>query len=262
MKIVLITNNGSAIGKKILQAIMSNKINLDAVVVIRQPFKYYWKLLKSAMKRAGLLDALLFSLRRLSDNNIKGFLTKGNDEAKNYEDFGIPLQYTRGTNSKMTLNSLKTLSPDLLILGQTGIIKKALLDIPTIGTLNAHPGILPFYRGVDCARWAIINNEFNKVGATVHWVNEGVDTGNIIAREYYSFSGNETMEMLSKHLYDLSISLLIKVILGIQDGTIPVGEAQSKADGIQYYKMSIKIEKEAEHKFHRFLKQMKSLENQ
>jgi methionyl-tRNA formyltransferase len=136
------------------------------------------------------------------------------------------------------------------------------LGIPRIGTLNAHPGILPFYRGVDCAKWAFINNEFNKVGVTVHWVNEGIDTGNIVARESYSFSGNETMEMVNEHLYDLSVSLLIKVILAIQDGTIPVGEVQSKADGIQYYKMPIKIEKEAEEKLEGFLKQMRSLKNQ
>jgi folate-dependent phosphoribosylglycinamide formyltransferase PurN len=262
MKIVLITNHGSVIGKKILQAVVANKIHLDAIVVIRQPFKYYWKLLKSVIKRAGLLDAFFFSFRRLS-GHIKGrFLIKGHVGGKHYEDLGIPLQYTKGTNSKMTLNHLKTLSPDLLILGQTGIINKTLLDIPRIGTLNAHPGILPFYRGVDCARWAIMNNEFDKVGATVHWVNEGVDTGNIIAREFYRFSGNETIAMLSEYLYEFAVSLLIKVILGIQEGIIPVGEAQSKADGIQYYKMPIKIEKAVEHKFELFLKERKSLENQ
>ncbi len=253
-KVVILTNKGSQIGKKIIQAFLLNRIDIAAVLVVEQPFTYYWKLFQSVRKRIGLLDAIYFSIARTLFFNIrKRPLQKRGDFIERYEKMGIPVIYTKGTNSKGTLRCLKNLSPDLLVLGQTGIVGREILEIPIQGTLNAHPGILPYYRGIDCAKWAIFNQEFDKVGATVHWVDSGVDTGNILLREYYTFSGDDIIDSLSENLYDLCITALVKVVLLMGKGEIPVGGVQGIGEGRQYHKMPRRTEKITEARLKEFL---------
>lgn len=253
MKLVVLTNKGSFFGGKIVHALIDNKIEIEAVVVIKQSLGYYRKLFKSVQKRVGVWEAIYFTLKR-----ILGFLKRKRLCSCDEDERRISIFYTKGTNSRETLDILKILSPDLLILGQTGIVKKELLEIPAIGTLNAHPGILPYYRGIDCAKWAIFNAEFEKIGITVHWVNSGIDRGNIITKEFYRFSGNETLEKLNEYLYDLCVSTLTRVILLIHGGTIPGGDTQSPTEGSQYYKMPIEFERLMRKKLEDFLRQIRT----
>jgi folate-dependent phosphoribosylglycinamide formyltransferase PurN len=263
MKIVILTNKGSRIGKKIINAFLLNRIEIAAVLVIKQPFYYYWKLFRSVKKRIGLLDTIFFSIRRIFPLKIeKRSSHEGGDFIEDYEKMGVPVIYTKGTNSKATLRYLKNLSPELLVLGQTGIVERELLEIPILGTLNAHPGILPYYRGIDCAKWAIFNGEFDKIGVTVHWVDRGIDTGNIITKAFYRLSGNEMFEKLSEGLYALCVETLIKVILLIESGTIPAGETQSLTEGSQYYKMPKSFERLTRKKLEDFLGLIKTSESQ
>ena len=70
---------------------------------------------------------------------------------------------------------------DYIINGGVGaIFKSDLLSRPSIGLLNAHPGLLPEYRGLDPVCWALNNGD--PQGATVHFMDEGIDTGPILIR--------------------------------------------------------------------------------
>lgn len=85
--------------------------------------------------------------------------------------------YFHGDDSKKALLSL---SPDYVINGGCGILKSDFLAIPKSGFLNAHPGLLPDFRGVDPVLWSIAEDA--EVGATVHVMSEGVDEGPIMLR--------------------------------------------------------------------------------
>ena len=242
MKIIVLTNNGSIYGKKLLNEFISKDIHIYAVVVIKQPINYYLKLFKYVKKKVGFSDAMYFSIRQLISTKEKISKWEERKFINKYKDFEVPINYSKATNSKQTIEILKSLEPDLLVLGQTGIIKKNILKIPKMGTLNSHPGILPYYRGIDCEKWTIFNDDFVNIGCSVHWVDKGVDTGSIISTVKYKISKNETLKTLNINLNNLAVRMLAKIVLKIIKKNTLDEIIQNNIEGKQYYKMSRKKE--------------------
>ncbi|WP_262148001.1 formyl transferase [Chryseobacterium foetidum] len=85
-------------------------------------------------------------------------------------------------NSKTTIDLLKQINPDLIIVNGTRIISKKVLSSVNCKFINTHAGITPKYRGVHGTYWALVNSDLENSGVTVHFVDEGIDTGNIIAQ--------------------------------------------------------------------------------
>jgi folate-dependent phosphoribosylglycinamide formyltransferase PurN len=255
MKLAVITNKGSIFGKKVLNGLAAQRIMADAVIVVSQPRNYYWKMFKSVRRKVGLYDALYFSVERLFHSIFAPLPSNYKDRAfvHEYEKLARVVFYVKGTNTPDTKKVLRKISPDILILGQAGILREETLRIPAIGAINAHPGILPFYRGIDTHLWAIYNRDFNRIGSTVHWVDSGVDTGNIIKKREYNFFGNETISMLETKLYDLAINLLMETLVSFQNRDIPGGERQQVDQGKQFFKMPLHLVNSAKRNLKRYL---------
>jgi methionyl-tRNA formyltransferase len=73
------------------------------------------------------------------------------------------------------------LAPDLIAVFGTSLIKGPLLTRGRLGLVNLHGGLSPEYRGADCTFWALHNGEPHKVGCTIHFIDQGIDTGRLIA---------------------------------------------------------------------------------
>ena len=73
------------------------------------------------------------------------------------------------------------LQPDVIAVFGTSLIHGPLLDRGRLGMFNLHGGLSPRYRGADCTFWALYNGEPDQVGCTLHRVNPGIDTGDLIA---------------------------------------------------------------------------------
>jgi len=71
--------------------------------------------------------------------------------------------------------------PDVIAVFGTSLIKGDLLKMGKYGIVNLHGGLSPHYRGADCTFWALYNEEPQQVGCTLHFINEGIDTGKLIA---------------------------------------------------------------------------------
>ncbi len=243
MRIVVLTNNGSIFGKKLINELMARNIHIEAAVVIRQPLGYYLKLFNYVKRRVGFFDAALFSIQRVLSTKEKLPRWRTNKFVDRYEEMGIRIIYTKSTNSKQTAECLKELKPDLLLLGQTGIIRKCIIQIPKLGTLNAHSGILPYYRGIDCEKWAIFSDDLENIGCTVHWVDTGIDAGSMILKKKFVMNHDETLESLEVNLYNLAVRLLVKVVVSIIKKKELDVIVQNNIEAHQYYKMSQKHEK-------------------
>ncbi len=100
--------------------------------------------------------------------------------------------------------------PLLVNAGTPRILRAALLKTPSIGVLNAHPGILPKYRGASCCEWAIYNND--PVGVTAHFMDEGVDSGPILFSERYPVRAGESYQDIRIGLYRLAHRVRLKAI--------------------------------------------------
>ena len=108
--------------------------------------------------------------------------------------------------------------PDLFCVVAYGkILPKEILDIPKLGSINVHGSLLPKYRGAAPIQWAVINGE-KKTGITTMYMDEGMDTGDMILQEEVSIGENETTGELWNKLSKVGANLLVKTIRQIEDG--------------------------------------------
>lgn len=97
------------------------------------------------------------------------------------------------------------------------IFKRPLLDLPPLGVINYHAGKLPFYRGRCVLNWVLINDE-DEFGVTVHYVDEGIDTGDIILQETYPIDDSDDYASLLRKADRACAELLPEAITQIRRG--------------------------------------------
>jgi methionyl-tRNA formyltransferase len=86
-------------------------------------------------------------------------------------------------NEPTSIDLIVSMKPDLVLINGTRILSKKLLAALPCACINMHAGITPKYRGVHGGYWALANNDKANMGVTVHFVDAGIDTGNVIAQQ-------------------------------------------------------------------------------
>ena len=115
---------------------------------------------------------------------------------------------------------IKSLEPDLVVVVSYGIIlPKSFLKIPKLGCINVHPSMLPKYRGPAPIQWAIINGD-KSTGVTIMYLDEGMDSGDIIKQKEVQIDDNETTGELWNRLSIIGSELLFECINNINNGII------------------------------------------
>lgn len=136
------------------------------------------------------------------------------------ERLGIPFVINENINSDGFISYLKGLSCDIFVsMSFNQIFKSDILSLPPLKTINCHAGKLPFYRGRNILNWALINDE-KEFGVTVHYVDEGIDTGDIILQSCYPISDSDTYATLLERSYIYCAETLLAAIKAIQTGSI------------------------------------------
>ena len=116
---------------------------------------------------------------------------------------------------------LKALAPDLIVVVAYGkLLPKAVLDIPKYGCVNVHGSILPKWRGAAPIQWTVLSGD-EYGGVTTMYMNEGLDTGDIIFTREVKVGENETSGELFDRLCVDGAELLSETIKAIEDGIAP-----------------------------------------
>jgi methionyl-tRNA formyltransferase len=117
-------------------------------------------------------------------------------------------------NSTKCLEFTKENDPDLIVVSGTSLIKKVMFEVnPGIGIINLHTGLSPYVKGgPNCTNWCIANNDFHLIGNTVMWLDEGIDSGNIITTEFVEMTGKESLEELHYLVMEHAQALYLKAI--------------------------------------------------
>lgn len=97
------------------------------------------------------------------------------------------------------------------------IFRRRMIDLPPHKTINCHAGKLPFYRGRNILNWALINDEA-EFGITVHYVDEGIDTGDIILQDTYPITDADDYGTLLERAYCGCADVLYRAVRAIYDG--------------------------------------------
>ncbi len=117
------------------------------------------------------------------------------------------------------IKQISELNPDIIVVVAFGqILPKAILDIPKYGCINVHASLLPRYRGAAPINWCIINGE-KTTGITTMYMDEGLDTGDIILKREIPILNSENAQQLHDKLSILGATLLVETIDQLIKGT-------------------------------------------
>jgi len=133
--------------------------------------------------------------------------------------FGVPILDTENINSPESVAFVRTHKPDLIVsLNERSILGRELRSIARLGSINLHNGLLPLQGGGGGAYSGIVNGE--PVGMTIHYMDDGVDTGDIIAQRSFLISDTATMRDCQKLFLDATPTFLLDAIRQIETGNV------------------------------------------
>jgi len=172
------------------------------------------------------LEALLASGERfIGIVTIKDELAATTSGAVPFDDLaagaGIPLLKVRDLNAPANVEKVRALAPDLiLVIGWTRLLGADVLRIPGRGCIGFHASLLPRYRGRAPVNWAIINGE-KETGNTMFFLDEGVDTGDVIAQRRIPIAQDDTCATLYRKVADSAIGMLEENLPLLKTGRAP-----------------------------------------
>lgn len=193
------------------------------------------RLIKKIWKKLVLKDDAYNRFTEIE--NILSFREKENINLDNLTELrnkGVDVYFVDDLNNDFVENTLKEKNVDLTVFTGGGLIKKNILDVSGAGVLNCHMGKLPEYRGMDVVEWPLLLKDFENVGFTVHFMDRGVDTGDILEVFDVKLHDNENIKMLRVRFEPLMTNKFVDTIIGFLKGEVK-RKKQEEIDGKQYY---------------------------
>lgn len=150
------------------------------------------------------------------------------------EQLKVPFLVDSNVNSREFIEIIKGYAPDINVsMSFNQIMKEDILSIAPLGFINCHAGQLPFYRGRNVLNWALINGE-SLFGVTVHYIDKGIDTGDIILQRLEPIEKSDDYKSLLHKAYRLCGETLYDALLMVQKGEIQVVK-QSSIHPVGFY---------------------------
>jgi len=146
------------------------------------------------------------------DETLKNYCTLYNIDYIKHENI----------NSEYFIKKVATYKCDLFVsMSFNQIFKAEIINLPRLKIINCHAGKLPFYRGRNILNWALINDE-KEFGITVHFVDEGIDTGDILYQKSYPISDHDNYLSLLNISYKECASVLYDAIVLIKKENVKI----------------------------------------
>ncbi|RME70123.1 MAG: hypothetical protein D6784_17220 [Chloroflexi bacterium] len=135
--------------------------------------------------------------------------------------YGVPVVGAVDVNSPDTLAQIRAWNPDIVFsIYLNQLIKPELIHLPSRGTLNIHPALLPRHRGLFPYFWVITEGD-TETGITLHWVDEKFDTGDILLQERIPVTPEDTILSLSYKSAVVGADMLVRAVRLIEQGNPP-----------------------------------------
>ena len=221
--VILSASKYSLYTSSVAEELIKKDIKVEAIVVkkLLNANRFISEIKKNPLRLIDkIFRKLIFRRSSNADNydlnklvKEKKFQSSSADDIKKL--FGVPVKFCNDFHSQEVIDFISHLECDLIVFTGGGIIRNKILDLPNLGVLNCHMGILPTYRGMDCVSWAILNNDINNIGLTVHFMDEGIDTGDIINRKRIDVSGvsnfSDIEPMLEYHMPKIVVDSVVEI---------------------------------------------------
>lgn len=150
-------------------------------------------------------------------------------------ELGLDVYQPQRVKETEFIEKLKEMNPDAIVVIAFGqILPKAILDMPKYGCINVHASLLPKYRGAAPIQWSVIDGE-KETGVTTMYMNEGLDTGDIIDKVVVPIDKKETGGSLFDKLAIEGGKLILKTLIELENGTVvrtPQDDSKSNYAGM------------------------------
>lgn len=146
--------------------------------------------------------------RKLTSSDVKKFA----------DAHDLPLLQPVNLKDSAFLNILKEINPDVIVVIAFRMLPESVWRIPSKGTINLHASLLPQYRGAAPINWALINGE-TRTGLTTFFINETIDTGDVIMQEATEISEEDNFGTLHDRLKEMGKSVILKTLEIIENGS-------------------------------------------
>lgn len=146
------------------------------------------------------------------------------------QNANIPVFQPVSLKKDESIDQLRQLKPDLIIVVAYGkILPPEVIHMPTYGCINVHGSLLPAYRGAAPVHWSVIDG-CEKTGVTTMYMDEGLDTGDMIFKSETAIDPDETAGAVYDRLATMGANLLIQTVEQIKLGDVPRQKQQGKSN--------------------------------
>jgi methionyl-tRNA formyltransferase len=133
----------------------------------------------------------------------------------------VPVHHTSAINGAETADFLRGLAPDLVLVNGTQLLREPILSLrPQIrhGIVNLHTGLSPYSRGANCNLYMVLEGHPELVGVTVHHIDPGIDSGDIIRSAQVPMEPDDSFETIDVRSFDVGINLLLEGARDLVEG--------------------------------------------
>ena len=212
----------------------------NVAVVIESPVSRF-NILKRRIKHQGTLKVIfqflfiaLLPIMRIFKKRVIARILNGSNLNSHYPK-DLQVKRVPSANSIQCQNILKTYKPDLIVINGTRILSKDTLESCSAVFLNIHCGITPAYRGVHGAYWALVCSDPNNLGVTIHTVDSGVDTGDIVYQETINVEHHDNFVTYPYKQFVIGIPLLLRAISDFELGRLKKYRRDNTPSNIWYH---------------------------
>jgi folate-dependent phosphoribosylglycinamide formyltransferase PurN len=232
-KIILIAGKGFS--TNIVFHALNRRFNVDTVIIEEKESKYFF--IKRRIKKLGILTVfgqIMFQflivplLNITSKKQIYKILADNN-----LQDCEIPqakIMNVKSINHKSVADVLISKQPAVIVVNGTRIISRKILTAIKSPFINTHAGITPMYRGVHGAYWALVNNDEENCGVTIHLVDPGIDTGEVIYQSAIKVNKKDTFISYPLKQLAAGIPLLMQSIDDSLNGELKTTQSVGKSE--------------------------------
>ncbi|MBE5943863.1 MAG: hypothetical protein E7258_02975 [Lachnospiraceae bacterium] len=208
---------------------MKKNLNIVFIGMGRYTIGALEALIENGFKVVGIIQSVrkketysLWDLISIKMGSLRKFAKKRN----------ISYMYTDNLNDFSCTEFLKEKKCNLLCVASAGqLLKGEILKYPEYGVMNAHSSLLPQYRGANPSYWVIRNQE-NFGGVTIHYIDEGMDSGDILFQKKFEIPRNISYQDYDKTIAKVAGECYVTVLNNLCDGNINRQQQQSYDDFI------------------------------
>lgn len=216
----------------------------DVSLILEEPVSKV-HLLKRRLKNLGIVEVagqvlFLLIVDRLLRGSAEGRIKEILRDSR-LDDLPVKCEVRQvsSVNSAECRELLQTLQPDLVVINGTRIISKETLQTITVPFVNMHAGITPAYRGVHGGYWALAEGHPELAGTTIHFVDSGIDTGQVIRQGVFTAGEGDSFATYPFHQLGVGIPLMLEALKEISQGSLVTRPSISKLPSRLHYHPTI-----------------------